>query len=134
MIAIQELIQKHKDMWQIIALETMKQKRKIQKSDYIDLDPSHRELVYTTNYCYACQAAYIRKININNNPDDPTDSNTVDHARCEYCPFIWPGKRCVHPHDSNGLYEQWLITPEYDYKRAAKLALKISKLKIKPNI
>ncbi len=103
-----EAISNHRKMWNWIADETLKQKRKVDKIDYFE---RHRVEV-PCNECYCCEYGY-------------GDDN------CPDCPIEWGGEygTCndrVEEFDNKGLYALWYN--EFDYSRAAELAKQIAEL------
>ncbi len=102
-----EAIANHRKMWNWIAEETLKQKRKVEKSEYFK---AHGITDIPLIECYCCEYA-------KNN--------------CLNCPIDWGGEfgACMSrdtADDRKGLYWLWLLEP--DYLTAAELAKKIAEL------
>lgn len=101
----EEAIKRHRMMWNWIAYETLKRKRRVYKSEAIKhfgWDPCTM-----IADCWCC--TYIHK---------------DDQLCCKNCPVVWPGKHCT----CNDLYQKWSCTGPIDYKKAADLAYQIANL------
>lgn len=125
LLSDEELVKRHRKMWHWIADETEKQKRPVDKKEYIKkVDP---ELRKTTNECYLCENTRKKSTNY-----------------CQNCPLVWPNENttiecstfCAHNPTENedesqpGLYLQWSLAMrrDKDYKLCAKLARQIANL------
>lgn len=102
----EEAIENHRKMWNWIADETEKRKKKVSKVEYFmahNLNRCHLD-------CYCCQYVSINKFN-----------------NCEACPVEWEGETglCL---DTDSLYFRFSSTHYYDYKSAAKYAREIANL------
>lgn len=106
----QEAVENHRKMWKWIAVQTLRQKRLVGKTEYLD----NTKYYDICNACFCCE--YVYDIDVNFIRDC---SN--------YCPIDFGKHRhCCGDHT---LYNEWrhLYYPS-EYKKAALLAYKISKL------
>ncbi len=104
-------IREHRKMWKWIAIQSMKEKRKVQECEYLKLIWIDESELYCSDFC--CH--YVNSSN--------------RFAFCDDCPLEWPGGGCcLCSRNENlvGLYAQWYDCN--DYKKSAFLAYKISKL------
>lgn len=106
----EQTIKKHRKMWNWIAYETLKRKRKVLKEDYFE---EHGISMIPYCECYCCDYDYDYSIK-------------YDSYRCKACPIIWPDNMTC-PND-NSLYEQFYSCRNKDYKEAAELARQIAEL------
>lgn len=114
----QEVVAKHREMWNWIANETLKRKRKISKAEYFSemkIPFGHRPLFG----CYCCEYTKQKAKNLD--------------IYCNLCPLDWGSKvngfMCENKYehyDKKGLYAQWRC--EIDYKKYAELAREIANL------
>lgn len=110
-----QTIAEHRKMWNWITDETLRQERKVEKSEYFDamgiVDiPLHR--------CFCCNYTACN-YELHNCED------------CKHCPIEWGGEygTCLDRNcrfDGMGLFSQWFKTE--DFKEAAKLARMIAEL------
>ena len=104
-----EAIANHRKMWRWIAEETLKQKCKVEKSEYFK---AHGITYVPLTLCYCCE--YI-----------------LDAGVCPDCLIEWGGEygTCLdrdNRYDHKGLYALW--KRETNYIKAAELAKKIAEL------
>lgn len=112
MLTKEEAIRQHRELWKWIAVETLKQRRIVMKYEYFH-DKEH--ICFD---CYCCEYdAYFHQT----------------AATCLLCPIDWNStayrNMCEDKskkNDRKNIYNLWLKTN--DYKTAALLAYKISKL------
>lgn len=113
----QEAISNFRKMWKWIALETMKQKRIINKDEYF-IEHDLEDIYFD---CYCCEYSNNKREKHN-------------QQLCINCPISFPSKCkefmcCDNKSIDDGLFNQWLeISFEQFYKESALLAYKISKL------
>lgn len=104
-------------MWLWIAKETLQKVERVSKKDYLKASGIKHKLKHE---CFCCEYDHTH--------------NDGKCNRCENCPLKWPlGARTLikcmdkeYQGDYKGLYATWIV--ETDYKKAALLAYKISKL------
>lgn len=107
-----EAIENHRKMWKWIAIQTLKQKRIVQKEGYL----INTEYIGIDNDCFCCE--YTKRYNDN----------------CVKCPIDWCSVN-NHCCDDGTLYEKWLeCSINDDYRESAYLAYKISKLPGRENV
>ncbi len=104
-----EAIANHRKMWNWIAEETLKQKRKVKKLEYFKAH-GITGLDIPFGECYCCE---------------------YTNMRCPDCPVKWGGEwgSCEgknHRSDVKGLYALW--RREFDYLKSAELAKQIAEL------
>ena len=102
----EEAIENHRKMWNWIADETEKRKKKVFKEEYF--------IEHNLNSCFLdCYCCHYTRINKFNN--------------CEACPVEWEGETglCF---DTDSPYFRFSSTHYYDYKTAAKYAREIANL------
>lgn len=114
----EQAILEHRKLWEWIRDQTQSKKRVVRKGEYFDVYRD-RYACRPKNDCFCCEYAFEKTYG-----GDPY--GTI----CEKCPLEWVtgrGEKCMHCDD--GVYDEWV--EETDYKRAAILAGKISKLEVK---
>lgn len=128
-ITKRQAIEEHRKMWNWIADETKKQKKCIDKIDYImhaQLDRlKDYQLLQTREHCFCC--VYNRnEYNKKSNPEK---------FDCTNCPIDWNSKTksymCEHTDIDNwdGLYSKWSEAwDNNDYRAASEIARKIANL------
>ena len=105
-----EAIRRHRLMWNWIADETIRLKRKVDKLEAF----AHFTWNPVRALCWCCE--YGR----------------ITHNSCSNCIMVWPGSTCVYAdHDDEnliptGLYKLW--TYEQDPEKSAALARQIAEL------
>lgn len=96
----------HRKLWNWIADETRRKKRKVDKDEY----PLFK-IFHITSYCWCCE--YARR------------KNKI--VRCKECPIDWgyrnAGETCIR-----NLYGKWRETDKADFIRASILAKMIAEL------
>lgn len=107
----EEAIANHRKMWNWIADETLKQKRKVEKSEHFK---AHGITDVPLRECYCCE--YVR---------------CSSRQDCPRCPIDWGGDygECTHKNrggDRKGLFSLWRCEP--NYIKAAELAKQIAEL------
>lgn len=111
----------HRKMWNWIADQTLKLKRKVYKEEYFDemgIPEDERPL----NLCYCCDFA---KVQLSNEGCEPM---------CQWCPVDWMSNdnmyMCVHRNLARdyGLFTRWRLQCDGNYKDAARLARIIANL------
>ena len=108
-ISKEKAIQEYRKMWEWIAKETKKRKRKVEKSEYTE---SHKlSILYD---CWLCE--FVEEV-----PE-----------KCDDCPILFAEtKTNVYLNfceQKTSLYRQWTELGDKDWKEAAKLALAIAEL------
>ena len=103
-----EAIANHRKMWNWIAEETLKQKRKVEKSEYFK---AHGITDIPPNECYCCEYSADKK--------------------CDDCLIDWGGEfgGCMSRDtlgDRKGLFSLWCVEP--NYTKSAELARQIAEL------
>lgn len=115
-LTFDEAVENHRKMWRWIAIQTLKKKRIVIKSEYIAAFNSQTIL----NNCFCCEYTVQFHTGLN----------------CLYCPIEWNSYErfynCERNRDSYGIYGRWYKTK--NYKEAALLAYKISKLPARKKI
>lgn len=108
-ISREEAIIKFRKMWKYMGEEGFKRKEKISKLEAIQyLFPEDKEI---KNKCYLCEYAFPNCKNC------PIDWNIYSNNEgCNICPC------------EKSLYEDWIISLNFDWKSVAKIALEIAKL------
>ena len=110
---LEEYINEHRKMWTWIAEETLRQKKKVSKYDYLSKYNIYNIL---DGNCWMCEYAYKKtKGNCDNCPLQWLD---IDGIEISYC--------CESP---CSLFRAWI--KEDDYQKAYELAYKIANLKVK---
>lgn len=117
----QQAIEKHRQMWNWIADETLKRKCKIIKMDYFNenLDKNEEPPLVS---CYACQYSAEQRGII-----------SFSENMCQFCPIDWHSdSSCTMCMDKdehsfyNNTFAAWNETN--DWKKAAELAREIAEL------
>ena len=103
----EQAITEHRKMWNWIADETEKRKRKIRKSEYFK-EHHIAHLTRPWGDCYCCEYALIA---------------CEQDVKCMYCPIDWGSVESCF----DGVFASWL-NEDRDYKIAAELARKIANL------
>lgn len=104
----QEAIKKHRKLWNWIAEETFKQKRKVKKVEYFEI----HNIAKVENYCYCCEY------------------NSQFNKSCKNCPVDWnhvssEKKECC----IDSYFKEWLDTD--DWETAYLIAIDIANLPAK---
>lgn len=116
----EEAIENHRKMWNWIADETEKRKRKVEKIEYFD---EHMlDLDFCFLHCYCCQYVY---------GDD--GDYAVLFTKCDLCPIEWgvKMKNCIFDEyclNGDSPFLKFVDTCSGDYKTAAKYAREIANL------
>lgn len=112
----QDAIQHHRKMWNWIANETERRKRKVWKSEYFEaMGISGSDI--PDGMCYCCE--FDRQ------------QNKIC-GKCIACPIDWNSKVSKHMctdkygYDENGLFMLWFCS--WNWKTAARLAREIAEL------
>lgn len=114
----EEAIENHRKMWNWIADETEKRKRKVKKIEYF----YEHMLDFCFVNCYCCQYVY---------GDD--GDYAVLFTKCDLCPIEWGVKTndCICDEsclNGESLFCKFVNTYSDDYKNAAKYAREIANL------
>lgn len=119
----EEYYEKHRKLWLYTAIQILRSGRITPKRKYFEKN----NLCKVRNYCYACEFKVLL-CNLGLMQED-----------CEYCLIDWGyGKGDIpiyerkdyhYCFDEGALYTRW--ANEYDYRKAALLAYKISKMPMK---
>lgn len=111
--AREDFIFHHRKMWNWIADESLKLKRKVSQHEYFEAMNIDDEL-WPFNMCYCCQISLCR-------------------GGCNVCPIDWKSSvielKCQDKNerfDRKGMHGKWADEP--DYKKSAKLARTIANL------
>jgi len=113
----EEAITEHRKMWNWIAEECIKRKRRVTKLEYFK---SNCIINIPYNKCYCCEFAYNNAWKTNTKITDRSDI-------CKCCPLIWKYGKCVM--DGLGEYDEWVRTLlKDDFKAEAEIARKIANL------
>lgn len=96
----------HRKLWNWLADESLKQKRKVIKEEYFTEFSDDYDDIPISN-CWCCEYA---------------------KASCKKCPIRWDGTNQTRCRNLSSPYRKWLGTPNNDYEMAAKLARKIANL------
>lgn len=128
----EEAINEHRTMWRWISKESLKRKKKVSKEDYfkthpnvldfdVRVDPNimHTEIrTYhgIKNNCFLCEYVYGKE--------------NLNSFFCSDCPLCWPNNFCISIF-GNGLYNDWVLLDDSDYKKASRLAKEIAELAAK---
>lgn len=98
----QETIKRHRQMWNWIADESLKQKRCVRKSEVFE----HFKWKKCWCYCWCCE---------------------YSNSECARCPILWlTCEKCVDP---DSLYKEWINTcHNNNYLKASELAKQIANL------
>lgn len=120
-LTLKEMLENHKKLWNWIADETEKRKRKVLKYEYF-LNPYAK---YPWNYFFACEYAYQIE-----------ESVVCGDGICKnICPLDW-GKGVFGENygceEVSSPYSEWVGTENDDWKQAAKLARQIANIPLKP--
>lgn len=127
----EDIIFHHRKLWNWIANESLKLKRKVDKSEYFDAMGIVHE---PENRCYLCEYDLHHGISM-----------------CDYCLVDWKycgdvssydyksecyTNMCIHKYDYDymNVYGYWCQVPDYDYNTAAKLAYIIANLPIRKDV
>lgn len=112
MLTKEEAVRQHRELWRWIAIETLRQRRVINKQKYF------ADKEYVTHCCYCCEYGI--------------QLSTGKYC-CDLCPIEWSSNVSETPcldkgydGDEESMYGLWSNT--HTYKEAALLAYKISKL------
>lgn len=101
----EQAIKNFRKMWNWIADETEKRQTIVQREDYFK---ENNIVEIPTLYCYVCAVTYLG---------------------CWNCPIKWSNRGLVCT-DSYSEFREWLAAiSDDDYRRASKMARKISELK-----
>lgn len=102
-------IKNFRKMWNWIAYETEKRKRKVHKYQYFT---ENKIIDIPRNQCYLCEMC---------------------HSVCSECPVDWgEDKDILFCEDFESPYDSW--TDSYDWKDSARLARKIANLPLKEGV
>lgn len=123
-----DVIQKHRDMWNWLADMSEKEGKVKGKGDYAE--DGHEELFSSTDFCYAC--AYAIHV------AHELSKVGVHMHKCEFCPFVWPNSEhtgrclCCGPvHSDYLLYDIWYLALMCnDVPRAVEVAREIANLPV----
>ena len=120
----QEAVENHRKMWNWIADETLKRKRKVTKAEYFcEMNVDEDCIPLFTCYCceYGDQKSNFRR----------PASRCV--SKCKHCPLDWKSEiddlMCINKYkdgDFKGLFGK--LDFETDYKKCAELAREIANL------
>lgn len=117
----------HRKMWNWIADQTLKLKRKVRKYEYFEvmgIPEDERPL----NFCYCCDFAKVQL------------SNEGCESMCQWCPVDWMSNdnmyMCVYRNLARnyGLFTRWRLQYDSNYKEAARLARTIANLPENENV
>lgn len=104
----EEAIKRHRMMWNWIAYETLKRKRRVYKSEAVKHFGWNPCMMVAD--CWCC--TYDHKDN---------------QLGCKNCPVVWPSEHCMDC-TGGGLFKKWSLTAPIDYEKAADLAYQIANL------
>ena len=110
-----EAIELHRKMWNWIADESIRQKRKVREKDYFyTMQISEEEQPLLDSY--ACEYAVEKSRKIK-----------YCGSCCKYCPINWGGddNDCLN---DESLFTKWSSCGKSDYEEAARLAREIANL------
>lgn len=121
----EEVIKKHRQMWQTIADEIREQERCISKCEFVELHPEHKPIELCIDRCYLCEYARQKMLNTNQPANEYAN-------RCKYCLLEWPNEEagcntCVTV-QGDGLYDLFHDVYEDEWETAAHLAEEIANL------
>ena len=110
-----EAIKLHRKLWNWVADETLRLKRKVKKEEYFYRNHIDREDI-PKNKCYCCEY-------------DEQKQDKCTNKSCKYCPISWGNRDndCEKP----SYYSEWNYA--IDYKEAAEYARKIANLSERKN-
>ena len=118
-LSCDEALRKHKDMWNWIADETLKQKKCVSKDNYFEhmhifpLDiPFHK--------CYLCE--YSKAIKESNKDYFP-------YLMCNFCPVDWGHINCCDMHSPYSLWK-YTCAEGLNWEKAANYARAIAELPV----
>lgn len=114
----EDIIEKHRRLWNAIAEETLEHKRPVYKSEAAWNLGELWDLKACYNECYACEyAVQARK-----------RAGKTNENKCKWCIFQWPNKKngtsCCMTVMKTGLLNKWDNTNNYEKK--ARFARKIA--------
>ena len=104
----EEAVKRHRMMWNWIAYETLKRKRRVYKSEAVKHFGWNPCMMVAD--CWCC--TYDHKDN---------------QLSCKNCPVVWPSEHCMNC-TGGGLFKKWSLTAPIDYEKAADLAYQIANL------
>lgn len=123
----QQAIAEHRKIWRWIAEQTEKQKRVVDKIEYLRQfkPPKIKYRYYPSNLCFCCEYGEDTLIELG------YELNTKN--MCKLCPIDWGSSyqklMCVNKTDgSKNIYELWANLSDEDWQQATKLAKQIAEL------
>lgn len=122
----EQAIIEHRKMWNWIAEECLKRKKKVLKADYLF---NENKRYYPPLHCYCCGYAM----------QHVKDYDDGYPQRCRYCPIDWGSNgirkfTCIEIFNNSnglireGLYRKYELLNDNNYKVAASLAKQIAEL------
>ena len=115
-LTLEETIENHRKLWNWIADETERKKRKVQKEEYFTDDRICEPVAFG---CFCCHYTI--------DPDD-----TLKYVHCQKCPLDWNVEKIQYACESHdALYSVWSKLDPWKWETAAKLAREIANLPLK---